>query len=337
MDVPISTKSRSQSTFNMEALLRSEVARRLLALSALVILFVFFSLESDSFTQPRNHIGIGVATAINGLLALGVTFVIISGGIDLSLGSVMAFSAVMTGTIITNWDMPVWIGVVGGILTGTLAGLINGVIISWMRVPPFVTTLGMMYVARGAALLIADIKPIYFRDNPEFRDIAMGNTLGLTYRGADIPNLIWILLGAAVLGSFILSKTILGRYTFAIGSNEESTRLSGVKTNIWKTAVYALCGFYAGLAGVIIASRLNSAQPAEGQGYELDAIAAVVIGGTALTGGEGSIFGTIIGAFVMGVLVNGLRIMGIEQEWQIVITGTVLVLVVFIDILRRRQ
>lgn len=336
MDVPL-TKPKSQ-TFNLESLLRSETARRLLALSALVILFVFFSLrEPVSFTQPRNHIGIGVATAINGLLALGVTFVIITGGIDLSLGSVMAFSAVMTGQIITNWDMPVWVGVIGGILTGTLAGLVNGVIISWMRVPPFVTTLGMMYVARGAALLIANIKPIYFPDNPEFKDLAMGNTLGLTYRGADIPNLVWVLLVAALLGSFILSKTILGRYTFAMGSNEESTRLSGIKTNFWKTAVYAVCGFYSGLAGVMIASRLNSAQPAEGAGYELDAIAAVVIGGTSLAGGEGSIFGTIIGAFVMGVLVNGLRIMGIAQEWQIVVTGTVLVLVVFIDILRRHQ
>ncbi len=337
MDLPLSTKSKRQTTFNFQAMLRSDTARRLLAVSALVILVIFFSVQSESFREPRNHIGIGVSTAINGLLALGVTFVIISGGIDLSLGSVMAFTAVMTGTIITNWDMPVWVGVLGGILTGTLAGLVNGVIISWMRVPPFVTTLGMMYVARGAALLIAETKPIYFRDNPEFREIAMGSTSGIVYRGVGVPNLVWILAAAALLGSFILSKTILGRYTFALGSNEEATRLSGIKTNIWKTAIYALCGFYAGLAGVVIASRLNSAQPAEGAGYELDAIAAVVIGGTALTGGEGSIFGTIIGAFVMSVLINGLRIMSIEPEWQIVITGTILVVVVYIDILRRRQ
>lgn len=337
MDFPLSTEPKRQATFDFQALLRSDTARRLLAVSALVLLIIFFSVQSESFRTPRNHIGIAVSTAINGLLALGVTFVIISGGIDLSLGSVMAFAAVMTGTIITNWDMPVWIGIVGGVLTGTLAGLVNGIIISWMRVPPFVTTLGMMYVARGAALLISETKPIYFRDNPEFRDIAMGSTSGIVYRGVDVPNLVWILAAAAILGSFILSKTVLGRYTFALGSNEEATRLSGIKTNIWKTAIYGLCGFYAGLAGVVIASRLNSAQPAEGAGYELDAIAAVVIGGTALTGGEGTIFGTIIGAFVMSVLINGLRIMSIEPEWQIVITGTILVVVVYIDILRRRQ
>jgi ribose transport system permease protein len=156
-------------------------------------------------------------------------------------------------------------------------------------------------------------------------------------RFTDIPNAVWVLFGAAIVASFLLSKTILGRYTFALGSNEEATRLSGVKTNIWKTAVYTVGGLYAGLGGVLMASRLNSAQPALGQGYELDAIAAVVIGGTALTGGEGTIMGTIIGAFVIGVLTNGLRIMSVAQEWQYVVTGTILVLVVFIDIMRRRQ
>jgi ribose transport system permease protein len=307
-----------------------------LAFGALIILILYFSWRSENFLRFNNVIGIFIATAVNGVLALGVTFVIITGGIDLSIGTVMTFSAVMTGMFITEWNMPVGVGVIGGVLTGTLAGLINGVLISWMRVPPFVATLGMMYVAKGLSLILSELRPIYFYDAPVFRQIAMGNTFGLTYRGYDIPNAIWILFGAAIVGSFLLSKTILGRYTFALGSNAEATRLSGVKVNIWKTAVYTVCGTYAGLGGVLMASRLNSAQPALGQGYELDAIAAVVIGGTALSGGEGTILGTIIGAFVMSVLVNGLRIISIEQEWQTVITGVILVVVVFIDLIRRR-
>jgi ribose transport system permease protein len=318
------------------SLLRSDAARRLLAFGALIALFVTFSLLSPNFLRTSNLIGIFIATAVNGILALGVTFVIITGGIDLSIGTVMTFSAVMTGMFITEWDLPIAVGVVGGILTGATAGMVNGIIISWMRVPPFVATLGMMYAAKGLALILSDLRPIYFYETPKFREIAMGNTLGLTWSGYDIPNAVWILLGAGAVGSFLLTKTILGRYTFALGSNEEATRLSGVKTNVWKTAVYTVCGTYAGLGGVLIAARLNSAQPGLGQGYELDAIAAVVIGGTALSGGEGTILGTIIGAFVMSVLTNGLRIMSVPQEWQIVVTGAILVVVVYMDIIRRR-
>lgn len=318
------------------SLFRSEAARRFLAFGALIVLIIVFAALSPNFLRFNNVIGIFLATAVNGVLALGVTFVIITGGIDLSIGTVMAFSAVMTAMFLTEWDQPLAIGILGGIGAGTLAGLVNGVIISWMRVPPFVATLGMMYVAKGLALILSDLRPIYFYQTPQFRDLAMGNTFNITYRGYDIPNAVWLLFGAAIVGSFLLNKTILGRYTFALGSNEEATRLSGVKVNVWKTAVYTVCGAYAGLGGVLMASRLNSAQPALGQGYELDAIAAVVIGGTALSGGEGTILGTIIGAFVMSVLTNGLRILSVPQEWQIVVTGAILIVVVYMDILRRR-
>ena len=147
----------------------------------------------------------------------------------------------------------------------------------------------------------------------------------------------FILFGAAIVAAFILSKTVLGRYTVAIGSNEEATRLSGVNVAAWKTAVYTLGGVFSGLAGVMIASRLNSAQPALGAGYELDAIAAVVIGGTSLSGGEGTILGTIIGAFIISTLTNGLRILGVPQEWQMVVTGAIVILAVYLDILRRRR
>ena len=165
----------------------------------------------------------------------------------------------------------------------------------------------------------------------------MGSALGTVIPGFDIPNAVLILFGAAVIASLILTQTVLGRYTFALGSNEEATRLSGVNVNAWKIGIYTLGGVFSGLAGVIIAARLNSAQPALGQGYELDAIAAAVIGGTSLSGGEGSILGTIIGAFIISTLTNGLRILSVPQEWQTVITGAIVIIAVYLDILRRRR
>jgi ribose transport system permease protein len=238
---------------------------------------------------------------------------------------------------ITFWGLPIPLGILGGILAGGIAGLANGAVIAKMRIPPFITTLGMFYITKGLSLVISGLKPIYFNDTPIFREIAMGSTLGAIIPGLEIPNAVLILFAAAIVANFILSKTVLGRYTFAMGSNEEATRLSGVNVSSWKIAVYALCGLFAGLGGVLMAARLNSAQPALGAGYELDAIAAVVIGGTSLSGGEGTILGTIIGAFIMSVLVNGLRILSVPQEWQMVVTGGIVILAVYLDILRRRQ
>jgi ribose transport system permease protein len=246
----------------------------------------------------------------------------------------------MTGVFITFWQWPVPIGLVGGILTGALAGAINGTVISKMKLPPFIATLGMMYIAKGLSLVISGLKPIYFNDTPAFREMAMGSVLGSIAPNVEfiqIPNAVLIMFGAAIVASVILMRTILGRYTFALGSNEESTRLSGVNVDRWKIAVYTVCGTFAGLGGVLMAARLNSAQPALGQGYELDAIAAVVIGGTSLSGGEGTIQGTITGAFVMSVLVSGLRILSVPQEWQAVVTGAIVILAVFLDIIRRRR
>ena len=332
MNINISQKTVVSGNF-----LRSSATQRLLAFAALIILFIVFSLASPNFLQFDNMVGILLATAVNGVLALGVTFVVITAGIDLSIGTVMTLSAVMTGMFITNWHFPVVLGILGGVATGTLAGLINGLIISKMKIQPFIVTLGMMYIAKGLALIISGLKPIYFNGAPEFRAMAMGSVLGAIIPGVTIPNAVLIMFGAAIVGSLILSRTVLGRYTFALGSNEEATRLSGVNVDRWKTAIYTLCGLFAGLGGVLIAARLNSAQPALGQGYELDAIAAVVIGGTSLAGGEGTIVGTIIGAFVMSVLTNGLRILSVPQEWQTVMTGTIIIVAVYLDIIRRRK
>lgn len=316
---------------------RSDAIQRVLAFAALIVLFVVFSLASPNFFQFENIVGILLATAVNGVLALGVTFVIITGGIDLSVGTVMTFAAVMTGVFITELQLPIALGVIVGLAAGALAGLVNGAIIAKMKIPPFIATLGMFYVTRGLALIISGLKPIYFNETPAFRTLAMGSVLGSIIPGFDIPNAVLILFGAAIIAHLILTKTILGRYTFALGSNEEATRLSGINVDAWKMAVYTLSGVFAGLGGVLIASRLNSAQPALGAGYELDAIAAAVIGGTSLSGGEGTILGTIIGAFIISTLTNGLRILSVPQEWQTVITGGIVILAVYLDIIRRRR
>ena len=320
-----------------KSLLRSDATQKLLAFGALIVLFVGFSLASPNFFSFSNIVGILIATAVNGVLALGVTYVIITSGIDLSIGTVMTLSSVMTGVFITFWHLPVAVGVLGGLLTGALAGFVNGIIISRMKVPPFIATLGMLNVAKGLSLVISGLKPIYFSDTPSFNNIAMGSILGEIVPGFSIPNAVLILFGAAIIASLLLTKTIFGRYTFALGSNEEATRLSGVSVATWKTLVYTVCGIFAGLAGVLIASRINSAQPSLGQGYELDAIAAAVIGGTSLSGGEGTMLGTIIGAFIISTLSNGLRIMSVPQEWQTVVTGAIIILAVYLDIIRRRQ
>jgi ribose transport system permease protein len=243
----------------------------------------------------------------------------------------------MTGVFITNWGLPIPIGILGGVLAGSLAGLVNGILISRMKIPPFIATLGMLYATKGLSLVISELKPIYFNDTPVFREMAMGSILGKVIPGFEIPNAVLILFGAAIIAHLILSRTILGRYTYALGSNEEATRLSGVNVAVWKTAVYTLGGLFSGVGGVLMAARLNSAQPALGAGYELDAIAAVVIGGTSLSGGEGSILGTIIGAFIISTLTNGLRILSVPQEWQMVVTGGIVVMAVYLDILRRRR
>ncbi|WP_243229481.1 ABC transporter permease [Microbacterium sp. CIAB417] len=303
-----------------------------LAFGTLVVLVIFFAIASPNFFTFSNIATVLLSTAVIGILALGTTFVIITGGIDLSIGTGMALCAVMTGVFITNWGLPVWVGVLGGIATGVLMGLINGVNVTFLHLPPFIATLAMMMIAGGLALVISGVAPIYFSTSaPDFKRIALGTII------PGIPNAVLITAVLAIIAGLVLSKTLLGRYTFAIGSNEEATRLSGVNTRRWTILVYMFAGAFTGVAGIVIASRLDSAQPQIGTGYELQAIAAVIIGGTSLLGGRGSIIGTVIGALIMSVLVNGLRILSIQTEWQNVVVGVVVLLAVFFDSLRNRQ
>jgi len=311
--------------------------QQFLAFGSLILMVIFFSIASDNFFHFSNIIGILLSTSVIGVLALGATFVIITGGIDLSVGTVMTLSAVMTGVFITIWGLPVPIGIIGGLLTGALCGFLSGFTIARMGIPPFIATLAMMMIAKGLALVISGTKPIYFTDYEVFAEISQGSVLGDLIPGFDIPNAVLIFFVAAILGSILLTRTIVGRYNFAIGSNEEATRLSGVNVRKWKIIIYTVAGIFTGIAGVLMASRLNTAHPALGSGYELEAIAAVIIGGTSLSGGKGTIMGTVIGALIMSVLTNGLRILSVPSEWQTVIVGFVILLAVYADILRRRR
>ena len=316
---------------------RSGMHQKLLAFASLIVLLVFFSLASDKFLATGNVIGILQATSVNGVLAVAATLVIITGGIDLSLGTLMTFTAVMAGVVLTNLGLPLPFGILAAIGTGAACGLVSGSLITKMHIPPFIATLGMMLILKGLSLVISGTKPIYFNDTPSFPEISTGSLIGDLIPALPVPNGVLILFVLAVSVAYMLNRTVLGRYTFALGSNEEAVRLSGVNTDFWKITIYSLSGAICGIAGLIIASRLNSAQPALGQGYELDAIAAVVIGGTSLAGGRGSILGTIIGALIMSVLLNGLRILSVAQEWQTVVTGLIIIVAVYTDTVRRQR
>jgi len=302
-----------------------------LAFVTLVVLLIFFSIMSSVFFTWSNISGILLSTAVIGILALGTTFVIITGGIDLSIGTGMTLCAVMTAVSLTVWHVPFFIGVLVGVITGALMGAINGANVALLKLPPFIATLAMMLVAQGLALVISGVRPVYTSSIAGFKNIALGELIG------SLPNAVLVLFVGAIIAYIVLSKTILGRYNYAIGSNEEATRLSGVNTSKWMILIYTFAGVFTGVAGVVIASRLDSAQPQLGSGYELQAIAAVIIGGTSLLGGRGTIMGTLIGALVMSVLINGLRIISVETEWQTVVVGLVILIAVVTDSWRQRR
>lgn len=308
---------------------------RFWAFSGLIILMIGFSLASPNFFQTTNIISILQATSVNGVLAIAATLVIITAGIDLSVGTLMTFCAVIAGVLLTNMGLPMYIGIPGALVAGFLSGALSGFFVAKLNIPPFIATLGMMLVYKGLSLAICAGRPIYFNDTEGFSEISTGSLVGEFFPSVPVPNGVLILFAVAIIASYILTRTVLGRFIFAIGSNEEALRLSGVNVDRWKILVYALAGAICAVAGILLASRINSAQPAIGQGYELDAIAAVVIGGTSLSGGRGTMLGTIIGALIISVVANGLRILSVPQEWQIVVTGSIIILAVYADMLRR--
>ncbi|MBT2526010.1 substrate-binding domain-containing protein [Streptomyces sp. ISL-99] len=297
------------------------------ALSALVVLVVAMSLLSGDFLTTQNLLNVGVQAAVTAILAFGVTFVIVSAGIDLSVGSVAALSATVLAWTATSEGVPVWIAVILAVATGIACGLVNGALVSYGKLPPFIATLAMLSIGRGLSLVISQGSPIPF---PESVSV-LGDTLG---GWLPVPVVVMVVMG--LLTALVLGRTYIGRSMYAIGGNEEAARLSGLRVKRQKLVIYALSGLFAAVAGIVLASRLASAQPQAAQGYELDAIAAVVIGGASLAGGVGKASGTLIGALILAVLRNGLNLLSVSAFWQQVVIGVVIALAVLLDTLRRR-
>lgn len=297
------------------------------ALSALVVLVVAMSLLSGDFLTTQNLLNVGVQASVTAILAFGVTFVIVSAGIDLSVGSVAALSATVLGWMATSEGVPVWIAVILAVATGIACGLVNGALVAYGKLPPFIATLAMLSIGRGLSLVISQGSPIPFPDSVS----VLGDTLG---GWLPVPVLVMVAMG--LVTAVVLGRTYIGRSMYAIGGNEEAARLSGLRVKRQKLVIYALSGLFAAAAGIVLASRLASAQPQAAQGYELDAIAAVVIGGASLAGGVGKASGTLIGALILAVLRNGLNLLSVSAFWQQVVIGVVIALAVLLDTVRRR-
>ena len=307
------------------------------AFIALFVLIVIFALLSDSYLSVANLITMTKHVAINAVLALGMLLVILKGGIDLSVGSIVGLAGIVAGVLLEGLTLggttlfpPVWAVVVIVLAVGAGVGAVNGTLVTRFGVAPFIATLGMLYVARGVALLISDGETYpNLGGSPE-----LGNT-GFGWIGSGeivgIPVSIWLMVLFAAAATFLTRKAPFGRWVYAIGGNERAAELAGVKVNRVKRRVYMISGACAAMSGLIIASELTSAAPQAGETFELNAIAAVVIGGTSLMGGRGTVRGALIGAFVIGFLADGLVILGVSTFWQIVIKGAVIVLAVILD------
>ncbi len=303
-----------------------EILIKYKSLVGLLALVVVVSILSPSFLSVTNIFNILRQTSVNGIIAAGMTFVILTGGIDLSVGSILAISGAICASLLVSGQSMI-VAILAALVVGALVGFLNGVIITKGKLQPFIATLATMTVFRGLTLVYTNGNPITLGSGDlalNFGQIGGGKLFG-------IPTPAIIMIFTFALCAYVLKNTQMGRYTYALGSNEEATRLSGVNTDKIKIAVYTISGILAAVAGIIITSRLFSAQPTAGDGYELDAIAAVVLGGTSLTGGKGKIAGTIIGALIIGILSNALNILDVSSYYQMMVKGAVILVAVLLD------
>lgn len=338
--------SGTERSTRSEAASLGALLLRLRAVIALVVLTLVFAVLSPEFLTTGNMTILVKHVAINAILAIGMTFVILSGGIDLSVGSVAGLAGMVAGALISQGiTLPAAgvvvfphasLAIVVALIVGMGFGAVNGLLVARLRVAPFIATLGVLYVARGAALLLSN--GATFPNLSGSPDI--GNT-GFTWVGAGfllgVPVPIWVMVVGAAIAVFVAARTPFGRQVYAVGGNERAALLAGVGVARVKLRVYVISGFCAALVGVLIAAQLGAAHPATGETFELNAIAAVVLGGTSLMGGRGTIVGTLIGAFVIGILADGLVLLGVSEFWQMVIKGLVIVLAVILDQFQRRS
>ena len=287
------------------------------------------SLFSESFFTASNMWNILRQISTNALLAFGMTFVILIGGIDLSVGPLLAFSGVFAAYVMGNLGWPIWAAIAGSIILCSMVGMLNGVIVTKTGIAPFVVTLSVQQIFRGFAMLLANGAPIRIRDQGFIN-------IGTTYIGPVAFPVIYMIIIMA-LCYVVLNKTQFGRHIYALGGNKTAARFAGIRTQRIEVMVYALSGFLAGIAGIVLAARMTAGVPATGDGYECDAIAAVVLGGASFTGGIGTIGGTLIGAIIIGVLNNGLNMLNVASFWQYVAKGVVILLAVMVDVLRKQS
>lgn len=296
---------------------------------ALVALCVVLSFASNSFLTASNLLNVSQQISTNLFIAIGMTFIILLGGIDLSVGSVVALTGLAIGIMMKSWEMPVFLSLLLGVFFASVIGLITGLLITGFDLPPFIATLGMMSIARGAAYTITEGQPIYTFPK-EF--------LGITGRYWGIPIFTILMMAVmCVIAAYVLKYTKYGRYIYAIGGNEDCAKLSGINVARIKCIAYVISGFCCGVAAIVLTSRLDSAVPTNANGAELDAIAAVVIGGTSMTGGEGTLVGTIIGTLIIGIVANGLNLLNVPQGAQRMVKGGIIVLAVIVDVIRRKR
>ena len=299
-------------------------------LAFIVVLVTLMILSPTAFAKPANLLNIVKQASINGILATGMMFVIISGGIDLSVGSIVALSGVIAASFAHPGEYPLIVPIVLSALAGLAAGVLNGVGVAYGNIPSFIVTLGSMTIIRGLALIYSKGQPI-FGVTDEFEALASGFAFG------SIPILVIYFLIITAISAFVLTKTVYGRRVYAVGGNEITAKVSGVSVKRIKIAVYSISGLLAGVAGLLLASRIVSGQPTSGQSYELDAIAAVIIGGVSMTGGSGKWYGTVIGALMIAVIGNGLDILNVSSHFQLLIKGSIIIVAVLLDVKGKRN
>jgi len=318
---------------NLTKLIKNKVSnknlyRQLGILISLILVCIVFSILSPIFMQGRNLMSICLEATVNSIIAVGMTFVIITAGIDLSVGSVLALTGVITATLLQS-GMSVPIALIIGLLIGALCGIANGLLIAYAGLQPFLVTLGTMSLFRGAALIYTNGQPISGLPD-EYRNFVNGHV-------GSLPVPVIVALVFAIIGFIVLKYTKIGEYIFAIGGNEEATRFSGVNVKRYKIITYAICGIAAALAAIILTGRLGAAEPTAGVAYEMNAIAAAAVGGASLLGGKGSIVGTILGALILSALTDGLTLLNVQAFYQLIATGAIIIIAVSIDKVGQRK
>lgn len=308
-----------------------------LAPSALVILYLFFGLFGRNFFSYPTLVNIIDAAYYIGFISIGVTFVIITGGIDLSVGTVMMCGAIIGGTAYKSWGWPMWVSLLLIIAVGIAFGFFNGLLVSRLKLPPFIVTLGTMMISMGIGSIVSNVQSATFPTRGGADGWFKSLFKYISEDGTTIPTGAFLLIVIAVISSVILNNTRMGRYIYAIGSNKEAARLSGVNVKRWEMMAYVVAGTYAGIGGISYAAIYTTVLPAQGQGFELFAIAGAVIGGTSLSGGVGTVFGTVIGVFIMSVLSTGLPSMDLQAHYQTFFTGVVVIGAVLLDMYRIRK